>query len=189
MPCLQLVQSVVVNGSNMNARISQNLGSAILKQCVAIVIAVLLGIGVEDEKALRASQPAIQCARPISRIHSIRRRCSHDVKKGSIGKEWIAGTWLSHRLDINDFVEWEGTVQIELEALSSRRINLYLIAADGARSSAPDGWPGRMGDDTIFFGPIGSGLRFHYRRDGDVLILDLEANDASIHAELNRKKR
>jgi hypothetical protein len=103
---------------------------------------------------------------------------------------WIVGTWRSYKLDYGDFGEWKGAAQIELVATSPDEIGLFLISADGKRSRAGDSEPGILDDSKLFFGPIGSGLSFRYRRPSDnVLILDLKASGAVIHAELRREKK
>jgi hypothetical protein len=103
---------------------------------------------------------------------------------------WIVGSWRSHDLDYGDFGEWQGATKIELVATSPEAIDLYLVYADGRRTRAPDSEPCRLTDRTLFFGPIGSGLSFDYRRpNDDTLILDLKTNDEAIHAELRRERR
>jgi hypothetical protein len=109
-----------------------------------------------------------------------RRRAKH---------HWIIGTWRSYKLDYGDFAEWKGTSRIELVAISSDEIGLFLISAAGKRSRAGDSQPSIMGKKTLFFGPIGSGLLFRYRHPSNgVLILDLKVGSKVIHAELRRMK-
>ena len=104
-------------------------------------------------------------------------------------RDWIVGTWRSCKLEYGDFGEWKGTAQIELVATSPDEIGLFLISADGKRARAGDSQPSIRDDRKLFFGPIGSGLSFRYRRPSDdVLILDLKARGAAIHAELYREK-
>src|SRR5438128_2060180 len=88
-------------------------------------------------------------------------------------RKWIVGKWRSYKLDYGDFGEWEGTKQIELIASSPDEIGLFLISADGNHSRAGDSEGSLMDERKLFFGPIGSGLLFHYRHSGNVLILDL----------------
>jgi RNA polymerase sigma factor (sigma-70 family) len=127
-------------------------------------------------------------------------------------REWIVGSWRSYKLNYGNFGEWEGTSQIELVATSPDEIGLFLISAKGKRTRAGDSEPSIMDDKKLFFGPIGSGLSFRYRRSrddvvtrrltnplesltefryrrshNDVLILDLEWG--IIHAELRREMR
>jgi hypothetical protein len=100
------------------------------------------------------------------------------------------GTWRSYKLDYGEFGEWKGAAQIELVATSPDAIGLFLIAADGKRSRAGDSVPSIMDDSEMFFGPIGSGLLFRYRRaSNDVLVLDLKTSGTAIHAELRREKK
>jgi hypothetical protein len=103
---------------------------------------------------------------------------------------WIVGTWRSYKLDYGDFGEWKGAAQMELVATSPDEIGLFLISGGGKRSRAGDSQPSLMDDKKLFFEPVGSGLLFRYRRPSDdVLILDLKASGAAIHAELRRKKK
>jgi hypothetical protein len=104
-------------------------------------------------------------------------------------REWIVGTWRSRKLEYGEFGEWKGTVQIELIAHSPKEIDLFLIAADGKRMRASDIGASIMDDRRLFFGPIGSGLLFHYRHAGNELVLDLDASEVRIHAELHRVRR
>jgi hypothetical protein len=116
---------------------------------------------------------------------SFPRQADCQVRKPA-DRSWIVGTWRSYKLDYGDFGEWKGAKQIELVATSPGEIGLFLIAADGKRSRAGDSQPSIMDDSKLFFGPIGSGLSFRYRRrSDDVLILDLK----TIHAELRREKK
>jgi hypothetical protein len=79
---------------------------------------------------------------------------------------------------------------MELVATSPDEIGLFLISTDGKRWRAGDSQPSFMDDSTLFFGPIGSGLLFRYRRPSDVvLILDLKTKGTAIHAELRREKK
>jgi hypothetical protein len=102
------------------------------------------------------------------------------------GREWIVGTWKSFKLDYGDFGEWKGAVQIELVASSPEEISLWLINSDGERDRAGDSVPCIMGKKTLFFGPIGSGLLFHYQRpyNDNVLTLELKTRSTTIHAKL-----
>jgi len=103
---------------------------------------------------------------------------------------WIVGTWRSYKLDYGDFGEWKGAAKIELVATSPDEIGLFLISANGKRSRAGDSQPSIMNDSKLFFGPIGSGLSFRYRRPSDdVLILDLKTSGTAIHTELRRAKK
>ena len=103
-------------------------------------------------------------------------------------RQWIVGTWRSYKLDYGDFGECKGAKQIELVAASPDEIGLFLIFADGKRSRAGDTEPCLMDDKKLFFGPIGSGLRFNYRRaSSDELILDLKSG--KIHVDLRREKK
>ena len=105
-------------------------------------------------------------------------------------RAWIVGTWRSDKLDYGDFGEWKGAAGIELVATSPDAIGLFLLSADGKRSRAGDSQPSIMDEKELFFGPIGSGLRFRYRRPSDdVLIFDLQSGGAVIHAELRRVKK
>jgi len=99
------------------------------------------------------------------------------------------GTWRSYKLKYGDFGEWKGAAQIELVATSPAEIGLFLISAGGKRSRAGDSQPSIMDDKKLFFGPIGSGLLFHYRRVDDVLFLDLNSSGVRIYAELRREKK
>jgi hypothetical protein len=110
------------------------------------------------------------------------------------------GTWRSSKLDYGDFGEWQGAAQIELVATSPDEIGLFLISADGKRRRAGDTQPSILDDRKLWFGPIGSGLSFRYRRSQEpgprgqardhVLILDLlEPGGVAIHAELRRERR
>jgi hypothetical protein len=102
--------------------------------------------------------------------------------------EWIVGTWRSTKLEYGEFGEWKGAKQMELVATSPRDIGLFLIDADGKRSRAGDSEPCLLDEKKLFFGPVGSGLWFDYRRPSkDELILDLKSG--SIHAELRREKK
>lgn len=73
-------------------------------------------------------------------------------------RDWIVGTWRSHKLDYGDFLEWQRAKQIELVARSPRDIDLFLISAEGKRSRAGDSQPCLMDNKKLFFGPVGSGL-------------------------------
>jgi hypothetical protein len=100
------------------------------------------------------------------------------------------GTWRSYKLHSGDFGEWKGAAQIELVATAPDEIGLFLISARGERSRAGDSQPCIMDDERLFFGPIGSGLSFRYRRPSeDVLVLDLKTDRTAIHAELRRAKK
>jgi hypothetical protein len=100
-------------------------------------------------------------------------------------RQWIVGRWKSHKLDYGEFQEWIGTAQLELLATSPDEIDLFLISADGKRSRASDSWPSLMDDRKFFFGPIGSGLLFHYTRAGKELVLD-SYGDRPIHVQLHK---
>jgi hypothetical protein len=103
-------------------------------------------------------------------------------------RKWIVGTWRSHKLDYGDFREWKGATQIELVATSPDEIGLFLILVNGKRERAGDSQPSLLDEKKLFFGPVGSGLWFDYRRpSGDELILDLKGG--TIHAELRREKK
>ena len=115
---------------------------------------------------------------------------SEGQERKTDGREWIVGSWRSYKLNYGDFREWKGEAQIEVVAKSPQDIGLFLLAADGKRSRAMDSEPAILDDKTLFFGPIGSGLSFRFRRPSDdVLILDLNAKDTPIHAELRRQKK
>lgn len=104
-------------------------------------------------------------------------------------RQWIVGTWRSYKLSYGDFGEWKGAVQMELVASTPKKIGLFLISADGKRVRAGDSQPSIMDDKMLFFGPVGSGLLFHYRRSGDILVLDLKTDGTVIHAELRRENQ
>ncbi len=104
-------------------------------------------------------------------------------------RDWIVGAWRSYKLDCR-FAEWQGVSGIELQATVPGRITLYLVSADGKHYRAGDSEPSIMNDKTIAFGPVGSALIFKYKHSSeDVLILDLEAAEVSIKAELRREKK
>ena len=104
-------------------------------------------------------------------------------------RDWIVGAWRSYKLDCR-FAEWQGVSGIELQATAPDRIGLYLVSAGGKRYRAGDSEPSIMNDKTIAFGPVGSALIFKYKHSSDdVLILDLEAAEVSIKAELRREKK
>src|SRR5688572_7896043 len=87
---------------------------------------------------------------------------------------WIVGTWRSYELEYGDFAEWHRAVKVELVASSPEEIDLFLILDDGRRVRAYDSEPCVMHERTLFFGPIGSGLSFRYRRPTkDTLVLDI----------------
>lgn len=120
---------------------------------------------------------------------NIQRQLSSQEGK-STDRGWVVGTWRSYKLDYGDFAEWKGTVQIELVATSAKEVGLFLLSADGKRTRAGDSQPSILDSQTLFFGPVGSGLKFDYRRPNhDVLILDLRTRGTAIHAELNREKK
>ena len=104
---------------------------------------------------------------------------SHDLS-------WIIGTWESVRLDYAEFREWRGAVKLEVIAFAPDDIDLVLTYPSGERRRAYDSWPGYLRPDFLFFGPIGSGLLFRYRRDGTTLHLQLDTSGARIEAALRR---
>jgi hypothetical protein len=101
-------------------------------------------------------------------------------------RSWIVGAWRSDELDYGSFGEWKGAERIELDARSPDDIDLWLVRADGRRERAGDSQPSLMDDDRLFFGPVGSGLLFRYRRTGDTLALDLNDGETRIRATLRR---
>ena len=114
------------------------------------------------------------------------KRLRKAAKQNEVDLNWIAGTWRSYQLDYGHFGEWAGTKQIELVARSPKKIDLWLIKADGKRERAGDSQPSIMDEKKLFFGPIGSGLLFHYQRKGEKLVLDLGTFSVRIHAELEK---
>jgi RNA polymerase sigma factor (sigma-70 family) len=136
----------------------------------------------EEPRAERTGPPAPGTGQPAAR---------KPVSNGN-GHKWIVGNWRSYKVDYSAIGGWpfgpfDAEAQIELVATSPHEIGVFLISADGKRTRAADSQPSIMDDKRLFFGPIGSGLSFRYRRSrADVLILDLETEGSAIHAELRR---
>ena len=111
---------------------------------------------------------------------------THRSAQARSDTSWIVGTWESIKLDYGNFREWRGTSRIQIVAFSPNEIDLVLIDTRGGRRRAHDSWPGLMESGILFFGPIGSGLSFQYRFDGEILRLHLDASGRRIDATLRR---
>jgi uncharacterized protein YceK len=99
---------------------------------------------------------------------------------------WIVGTWESSSLTYGDFLEWRGASKIQIHAIATNDMDLVLVYPTGGRRIAHDSWPSLMTEDSMYFGPPGSALRFHYHRERDLLRLRLEASNTRIVAKLKR---
>ena len=119
------------------------------------------------------------CAHQSSVAHRPAQATSYDLS-------WIIGTWESVRLDYGEFRERRGAVKLEVIAFAPDDIDLVLTYPSGERRRAYDSWPNLMDEETLFFGPIGSGLPFRYRRDGPALHLHLDTSGARVEAVLRR---